>query len=840
MGKILRLSLNNIKKHKFEAVSLALLVMFCMMLLGSSLAAFPSANTIFKDMLAKTESWENFMMFSDKDYDPSYLSLLEEQERVDGTAHAELIYDYTTRYIDKDGKKQALYMGFITVEEEAKLEKSFRYDCLSDEETASLEHPIYLPFSAKHALELKAGDTFEVVCGTRVFPFTVAGFYETFFFSESALGYKMVVNQEDYNALAGVLDRYHMLAFNTKDHAKNSSQRAFDDYEKSFEEKLNRNYNDAVSMKLDYDSMEMVASLALKEILIMMIAMAVVITVCVAFMIWFRITTEIKSQLESIGVLEALGYTSRNIAFSYMLEYIIISAVGIAAGTLGCVFLTPVIFRIGEMMAGYKGNLHGYVLPVVISAVFLLIFVSVIAFIRSWAVRKYPPVMAFRRGIADHHFGRDHLPLRKTKGNAHFRLAMKETLHSIWQSIGLAACLTLAVATVITCFILFCGFGLNSGFTNKVVGIELSDISMQLTDTADAEALAEELRERPEVRKVLLNCPFTDVVDFPDNSTSCFAQAFDDYKETEYINVIEGRYPENDNEMMITKICQLLIGKNVGDTIMVKRGSDQQSFMISGIVSSLTNGGENAYFTNAGLKRLTPTYRPHALEIYLRDGADKEEFRKYLTDTYGRSLSDMKDETDTSGSYEERVRAAADKRIAELMAAYGVTEVEYAITSGDTVITGNNSGFQVKSFLSISDILDTQLAESSKATAASTIIFTIISAVVVMIIIFILMSATIKKQRRQLGIMKGMGYTSHELMLQLAFRIIPATIAAVIFGTLIALLLTNSINLMIGELVVEMPFIIIADIIILLFCFGCAYFGARKIKKISVYELMSE
>ena len=34
MGKIIRFSLANIKKHKFEAVSLTLLVMMCMLLIG--------------------------------------------------------------------------------------------------------------------------------------------------------------------------------------------------------------------------------------------------------------------------------------------------------------------------------------------------------------------------------------------------------------------------------------------------------------------------------------------------------------------------------------------------------------------------------------------------------------------------------------------------------------------------------------------------------------------------------------------------------------------------------------------------------------------------------------
>ena len=174
------------------------------------------------------------------------------------------------------------------------------------------------------------------------------------------------------------------------------------------------------------------------------------------------------------------------------------------------------------------------------------------------------------------------------------------------------------------------------------------------------------------------------------------------------------------------------------------------------------------------------------------------------------------------------------------MTKYGVSHVEYAIISGDTVVTGNNSDFHVRSFINISDILDTQLSNTTKSVSMVTCLFTVISAIVVMIILFILMSSTVKKQRRDLGIMKGMGYTSRELMLQLAFRIVPASITAVILGTLLAHLVTGSLSGLIGSLMVSIPAIIAVDVLILVFCFVCAYVGARKNKKISVYELMTE
>ncbi len=840
MGKIIRISLKNIKKHKLESFSLALLVMFCMLLLGSSLASFPSVKTIFPDMMKETEAWENYILFNSKGFDPKYISVLEQDENVTGTVRVDMLYDMSTRYIDKDGKKQALFMAFITEDEEAKIEKSIRSHTLSDEEIAGLEHPIFLPFIAEDSLGLKPGDTFEVVCGTRIFPFTVAGFYESVIFNDLGLGLKMIVNDKDYATLSGVLQSKPAVFFNTKE--KDEGLFAIQDFDKRIEEQYNKNMADWAEMMDYYKDMEQSATMSIKILLALMIVMAVVIFVCVAFMIWYRITNDIKEQMTSIGVLEALGYTSRNVAFSYAFEYVIIAVAGILLGAVGSLFLAPAIFHSGEKMVGFRGVFHGYTIPIIAAAVIILVFVSAVSFIKSSVVKKYPPVMTLRKGIADHHFGKERFSLRKTKSSVHLRLAMKGFAQNIGQSIGLAACMTLAVTAVLSSFILYNALGRNSGFVRSIAGLELSDIKMSVTYDTDAEAFADELRKRPEVRKILLNnSSSTDfLIELPEQEIVISPVVYDDYSQTENIKVLDGRFPENDNEIMVTKVAEKMVGTKLGDSIVVKSGSNKQSYIISGVVSSITNGGANFYLTESGMKRLNPNYRPFDLEIYLNKDVDKEEFRAYLTNTYGRSLNDLQEENNSSCDYEERIKVEAEKRIAELMTKYGVSHVEYAITSGDTVVTGNNSDFHVRSFINISDILDTQLSNTTKSVSMVTCLFTVISAIVVMIILFILMSSTVKKQRRDLGIMKGMGYTSRELMLQLAFRIVPASITAVILGTLLAHLVTGSLSGLIGSLMVSIPAIIAVDVLILVFCFVCAYVGARKIKKISVYELMTE
>ncbi len=85
----------------------------------------------------------------------------------------------------------------------------------------------------------------------------------------------------------------------------------------------------------------------------------------------------------SIGVLEALGYRSREISGAYIYEYLLLSLLGILIGGL----------------------------------LMLLMLTFVTALGKAGKIKKYPPVVAFRKGIKTHHFGRNVFPIEKTKSD---------------------------------------------------------------------------------------------------------------------------------------------------------------------------------------------------------------------------------------------------------------------------------------------------------------------------------------------------------------------------------------------------------------------------------------
>jgi hypothetical protein len=93
-----------------------------------------------------------------------------------------------------------------------------------------------------------------------------------------------------------------------------------------------------------------------------------------------------------------------------------------------------------------------------------------------------------------------------------------------------------------------------------------------------------------------------------------------------------------------------------------------------------------------------------------------------------------------------------------------------------------------------------------------------------------------------LGIMKGLGYSSKDLMTQMALKMMPVVIVSLIAASFGAvwfdrLFWFNVIGLIART---NITVIIITDIFLAVFCYVVTYISAGRIKKISVNELMTE
>ena len=846
MEKILRLSFANIKKHKKQTILLTLLIVFCMAITSAAIAGSIDMTSIFPRVADEYAVHKNALYIKEDYYNDSFIRLLREDERVTDIDSVRVLYSTATKYLDNEGEEQSLYMSFVTKELERNIERSPIETTLTDKEIAALEHPIYLPYAGRESLASKfsEGDTFDIIYGTKLFSFTVAGFYESIFLPETNQGFQMIVSDSDYASLMTVIGKYEMVLFDCDplDDCEDIYLKFYDRVEEQTGKDIGYNI---LSVGL-YKFLEQKSAVFSDIVIGIMLFMAAVIFIAAVIMIRFRIAGDIQDQIQSIGVLEALGYTSKEIALSYTAEYLMTAMVSVIIGAGGAFSLLPVLHRVAETLSGHHGSLHISPLPILLTALTILIFVGVIAHTRALAVKKYPPVQAFRKGIAVHHFGKNHFPLRNTKNSVHLRLALKGVFDNMKQNISLTICIAVSAFAVVVGSLIADAFGSDLKVAARLTGTEMPDLTVTVMHSANTEELAERISMMQGVKRVQTGSFSLDMSEWMtlyafDGESYLTPVSYPDFSQCENIQATAGRLPEHDNEIAVTKLFATQHSLKVGDNLILECNRVKKNYIICGIVPGMSNNGTNLYITEQALKRIMPTYRPSAVEIYLEDKTDRAEFQTLLMQTYGRSVADTRKTESIGDTAGEWLSAEADRLIAEYLANHGADHIEYSIQIGDMTISGSSESFAIKSVQNLEHSMQTQIGGIFRTISLTSWSLMGIAAVVSAVIIIALMEQAVRRQRKELGIMLGLGYTAKELMVQLAMRIMPAVIAAIILGTVGAAAVFHAVmDVMFGTTLINIPMMIVTIIIMILFCFGCAYVGAGRIKKISVTELMTE
>jgi len=836
--KSFRLAIFNIKKHKLEAAWLVLLIAICMTLLTSAVLAISGSDRIVDNSFKRNECVHNYIMMKERDYKEAFEDFYKDNEDITSYAVTNMVYDQYIKYIDGGDEERSLFMGFITMDSDERIEKLVLESSHNLDQIRTMEHFVLMPYYAKDTLGFKEGDSFRLLCNEKVYPFTVAGFYESGIFTDAAMGVKFIISDKDYDVLSRVLGEQIIIGFEVAEGVK-ADQTVADFINYVDEKSMNGESNSITGVS--YEMTRLLATANMKTLMGFMIAMSVVVLIAVLFIIRYRIKNSIEEQVVSIGVLEALGYTAKEIANTYFYEYGIVALPSIILGGLLSIFTTPLLLRAGEIMSGHHGAQNSFSVVPVFLGIFLLGFILLVSALKARQVRKYPPVVAFRKGMTSHTYRKNVLPLEKTGKNVHVRLAMKGFLTNMGTNIGMGSCIAVAVIAMVVCSVLnsYLGSGVNA--LKPMLGTELPDVSVVATVDTDEKALREEILALPEVRKINLTNNFiSSMVRIKD--TGFFIFAYEDYDQTENIKVMSGRFPKHENEIMVSQVASIMLGIRVGDTITASSGKLEADYLVCGTVNAQSNGGANAYMTVDGYKVLRPSLRATNMEIYLNDGVDRDAFKEHLYELYSTPLErhSATEEKEITGTLEERIQKTAEEKIASLLEMYGVTSVDYAIMIGDQLITGDNSKFKINSGLDLREVVETQMANTTKAYSMGTKVFDVIAIIVITVIIILLMQSAVRKQRKDLGIMKGMGFTNGELMLQMAGKIIPMLVCATLIGSVLGAIVGKLLFITNGDLPISVTKILLMNLFVIALGSVVAFLSANKIKSISVYELMQE
>jgi putative ABC transport system permease protein len=317
----------------------------------------------------------------------------------------------------------------------------------------------------------------------------------------------------------------------------------------------------------------------------------------------------------------------------------------------------------------------------------------------------------------------------------------------------------------------------------------MPDASFLLRDGVDGEAFKLSMLRHNDVRKAFgyEAGGATMLID----ETSVNATIVEDSSLLEGQMLLDGRYPRHENEIALGTAISRVAGKNTGDTVTVRIDDNKREYLVSGIVQNPNNSGFNGMITEDGWLSMQPDFVFTAYNVYLNEGVDVDGF---------------------------------------------IENVQRQ--EGDIFVNSVNILSQLSGMMeSMGDIF--------AAVAVGVLAVTVF---VVALTLYMIIKTTILRRRRELGIQKAIGFTTLQLMNQIAFNMLPVIVIGVAAGAVLGYIGFNPMMAAtmagMGVVRVDLPVSASQTTMVCIALITLAYIVsmliAVRIRKISAYTLVTE
>lgn len=517
-----------------------------------------------------------------------------------------------------------------------------------------------------------------------------------------------------------------------------------------------------------------------------MSAMAFFILLIALVVIASNIVNYIQEDMKNLGALKAIGYTNRQLIGSLLLQFGGISLMTAIVGAGISYMLFPFVNTMMMSQTGIPYEIHFLPLPLLITLALLGGAVSIVVWLSARRIKNIEPIVALRQGVRTHNFKHNHIPLEKTKAPLQLALALKTTLSGLKHNVTI--CITMFVLSLVVVF---------SGLmTENVIANMAPFLNLIVGETADscinvnAEIESEFLRGMNADKRVEKTYLYTSNAVSHVGGLELQATICDDFSKANNQDIVfEGRFPKFDNEIAIAAKYARENGLNPGDEIAITAGGKEARYIVSGFTQISNNLGKDCLLTRAGYERLGELQNT-SYYLNLADDNSIDAFNLDIKERFG-------------------------------------NEVNTTINI-KSMIDGTGSVYVSLMTIIVISVL-------------------LLSGVVISFVLYLLVRTMINNKKRDYGIMKALGFTTPQLILQTAISFMPAVILSTIAGLTINSFIINPLTALflsgIGivkcTFTVPAGFIIAAGTGLILFAFAIACLLSLKIKKVTPRALLS-
>ncbi|MCL2575276.1 MAG: FtsX-like permease family protein [Defluviitaleaceae bacterium] len=833
MKKISHIAKANVLRNKGAAVALFVIILIISALTTISLTLLINSEDSILETIERTNSAHSLFIISRSDYHSSFAEIIENDSRVALFEQTDVLIANGANVEYVTSREINAVIGYIGAS------ATISVPIVVEEDISIPSNiSIYLPIIWK-TVGYEIGSPFVIEHRNREVDFIVAGFFETAILSNPEFGTaKFYATAESYERLTRYFSRAVWMT--TMLHNLEDSRQFNQDFSDQIDIDISVFASGGGAFMLSIqDILDAMAALSIFVAIILLFAF--ILTIISVLVIRFRIQNSIENTMHEIGVLKAQGYTSRQIISCYILEY---GAVTIPAAFLGIVAISPLFGIINQMlfeMTSMPILLNVNIIGGIIGALAIIAIILLIVIISARRIKHLTPVTALRGGIATNNFRRNFFPLNRFKGSVHIRLGFKNMFayFKLYAMIGVV----IASATFAIIFItaLYQNLVVDPSGIAGIAGFETNEVTITVTRHTDAFALAEQLEQMPEVRMTSM----LDFINYKINGIDAIMnRVSDDYSQLETFVAQIGRMPIYSNEIAMPRIFARQLGVEIGDGVMVTAAGITQEFILTGYFSTIELTNSSA-ITLEGMHRLNPDFARSTINVYLNEGVAFEDFSEKVARQFG--VLNVFREVEGEGFAASRARA--EERIAFYLEHFNVDSIDFAVMlDGEIVISGTSADFQIER---ITNNYEQGMATVQNLAGAITTLAQMIFAIS-LIIVSIVLSMTIRsivaKRRRELGILKSSGYTTRQLVKQMAVSFLPMTaigvaagciVGAILFGPMMGVA-TAAMGALNFSVTISPIIVATIGVAILTITYLVAHLSAMRIKKITVYELLTD
>lgn len=634
-----RISLSTIRHKKLQSILTYLTFAVAALIFSAGISMFSMSQDPFDQTINELNTSHTLLYYDSQTYKGIDLqSLFSQQDAVESTDLLPMCY--MNGKASLDGSTIDTYITLVEVPPVPATQDMLKiYD--GDDADSPETNEVWVTTQFATANNVEVGDVLELPVKSGKQNYTVSAVvvdphYSVGYNNPSRVWVKSGEIKRNFSDQTG-----YVLGIRYKEYSKSTEEESWNKFEKSLG-------NSFSGYKKGYGQLESDYKSSYTSIGLVLVLFSVVIIIFCLVLLSFTISNSIMSEYSVIGIYRAQGFTTAQIIFTYMLQYLTGVIIAVPLGFIGSI---PVTRALDSSLMSSLGKVRSdsmYLVPLFITLVVFIILIALATLRSARRVSRIKPSQAIRYGApADRPVSKGSINASKMKSlPISLVLAIKEVFTRK------KASFLILFSVFITALIIGCGITLVESYDSALsdpglIGLDGSDytISNSYKTSRTDDQIYDMLKEESGIDTIvpltyLFNSSFT----IDDESKNVIGYAYDGDMDSVDVSNLHGNNPTNKNEITVSTTLADNLHKDIGDTVKARIEGIEEEFRITGTFFTMNNDGYMFRVQESAVKQSQLGFSK-VFQTKVRDVDDLDSFADELKEKYPDTLEIQVNET---------------------------------------------------------------------------------------------------------------------------------------------------------------------------------------------------